>query len=140
MNRFALDTNVLSEGARPRPDAKLMRRLNAAEGVAVVPAPCWHELLYGVRRLPSGARRNALEEFVQSIPARFPVLPYSADAAAWHADERARLEATGQVRSFVDGQIAAIATTQNLVLISRNLTDFQGYRGLRVESWWSGDS
>ncbi len=100
-----------------------MRRLSAAEGVAAVPVPCWHDCSTAFAGSPR-ARRQALEELVQSIPARFPVLPYSADAAAWHADERARLEAAGQVRPLVDGQIAAIAATHNRVLVSRSLSDW----------------
>src|SRR5436190_936997 len=66
----------------------------------------------------------------------FPVLPYSGAAAAWHARERARLEAEGFPRPFADGQVAAIAATEDLVLVTRNVEDFAGYRRLRVESWW----
>lgn len=135
--RFALDTTVLAEATRPSPDRRVTRRLNAAVGDAALPAPCWHELVFGVRRLPRGRRREALEDFVHSLPARFPVLPYTADAAEWHAEERARLQAAGRERPFADGQIAAIAATANLVLVTRNVSDFQGYRGLRVQSWWS---
>lgn len=134
--RFALDTNVVAEAARPSPERRVLRRLDAAEGHAGIPAPCWHELRFGIQRLPAGRRRDALDEVAAALGRRFPVLPYTARAAEWHAQERARLEHQGLTRPFVDGQIAAIAATEDLVLVTRNLTDFDGYLGLRVKSWW----
>lgn len=131
-----LDTNVLSEIARPRPEPVVLDRLAATEGDAAIAAVTWHELRYGVDRLPVGRRRSALDEFVRGIVDRYPVLAYDARAAQWHASERARLGRGGESRSFVDGQIAATAVTHGLTLVTRNLPDFQGYQGLRVESWW----
>jgi predicted nucleic acid-binding protein len=37
----------------------------------------------------------------------------------------------------VDGQIAAIAAVNDLVLVTRNVRDFSGFAGLDVESWFS---
>ena len=53
----------------------------------------------------------------------------------WHAVERARLEAAGKTTPFIDGQIAAIASVNDLVLVTANKADFRGFRGLRVQSW-----
>jgi tRNA(fMet)-specific endonuclease VapC len=134
-----LDTNVVAEAARPRPDERVLERLGAAEGSAAISSLTWHELRYGVERLPEGRRRTALAEFVRGLPGRFPVLPYDDRAADWHAVERARLEAQGRTRDFVDGQIAAVAVTNGLLLVTRNLTDFAGFDGLRARSWWSAE-
>jgi tRNA(fMet)-specific endonuclease VapC len=65
------------------------------------------------------------------------ILPYDASAAAWHARERARLTRRGKRPAFVDGQIAAIAAVNDLVLVTRNLRDFSGFSGLEIESWFS---
>ncbi len=43
----------------------------------------------------------------------------------------------GQIRPFVDGQIAAIVAVHGLVLVSRNLSDFQLFAGLTVENWFN---
>jgi len=131
-----LDTNVVSEAVRPRPEPAVLDRLAAADGEAAIAAVTWHELRYGVERLPPGRRRAALDEFVRGIVDRYPVLAYDERAARWHAAERARLERGGESRSFVDGQIAATAVTHGLTLVTRNLPDFHGYEGLRVQSWW----
>lgn len=132
-----LDTNVVSEAARPSPDPRVLRLLAATEPVAALAATTWHELRYGVERLPTGRRRDALADFVSGLARRYPVLPYDQRAADWHAAERARLERSGVQRSAADGQIAATAVTNGLTLITRNLGDFAGFRGLAAESWWS---
>lgn len=134
--RFLLDTNVISEAARPVPHPEVLARLTEAAGVAAMAAPTWHELRYGVDRLDPGHRRSALGVFLMGLPSRYPVLPYDMRAAEWHAKERARLEVLGLTTSFVDGQIAATAVTNGAVLVTRNVSDFGDFVGLEVESWW----
>ncbi len=51
--------------------------------------------------------------------------------------ERARLAAHGRTLPFVDGQIAAIAQTNNLVLVTANAADFRDFAGLTIEDWRS---
>src|SRR5205823_4634112 len=102
----------------------------------VIAAPVWHELNYGARRLPAGARRNALTAYLNDVVAvTFPILPYDEKAAAWHARERVRLEKAGTPAPYVDGQIASIAQTSGLILITTNPRDFERYTELNVESW-----
>ena len=64
-----------------------------------------------------------------------PVLDYDQPAADWHALERARLTAKGNPTSFVDGQIAAIAYVNDLILVTANKRDFEQYENLEVRSW-----
>lgn len=52
-----------------------------------------------------------------------------------HAAERARLEESGTTLPFVDGQIAAIARVNELVLVTSNVKDFAPFTGLTVENW-----
>ncbi len=64
-----------------------------------------------------------------------PVLAYDDAAATWHADERARLERAGKPRPFADGQVAAIAAVNDLVLVTRNVKDFKPFRGVEIVDW-----
>lgn len=64
-----------------------------------------------------------------------PILPYDERAAHWHAVERARLVAAGRTPPFVDGQIAAIAVVNDLVLVTANVADYEPFAGLTVENW-----
>jgi predicted nucleic acid-binding protein len=65
----------------------------------------------------------------------FPIFDYGRAAAEWHAVERARLAAAGETPPFDDGQIAAIASVNHLVLVTTNKTGFRGFKGLRVQNW-----
>ena len=64
-----------------------------------------------------------------------PILSYDRAATDWHALERARLAAVGKTPPFIDGQIAAIARVNELVLVTSNKADFAGFKGLRLTSW-----
>lgn len=134
--RYLLDTNVLSEPAKPHPSEELMRRLADSWEEVCTAAPVWHELLYGCRRLAPSNRRKVLEDYLERIlEPSLPILPYDAAAATWHAEERSRLVRAGRTPAFVDGQIAAIASSRDLVLVTRNVSDFEGFSKLIVEDW-----
>lgn len=116
-----------------------MRRLEEESEGLVTAAPVWNELVFGCRRFAEGARRRALETYLREvIRDRIPILPYDLRAATWHGRERARLEALGRRPAFVDGQIASIAATHDLVLVTANLRDFSAFEGLVVEDWRGG--
>jgi tRNA(fMet)-specific endonuclease VapC len=83
-----------------------------------------------------GKRRTALEEYLQAVVRRsFPILPYDELAADWHGRERARLEEAGKTVPFVDGQIAAIAFTRGLTLVTASTRDFRSFEGLTAVDW-----
>jgi tRNA(fMet)-specific endonuclease VapC len=134
--RFLLDTNVLSEPMRPRPDRRILRRLEEHQGESAIAAPVWHEALFGWERLPGSRRKERLGSYLFDVVRRsLPILTYDALAAAWHAAERARLQAKGRTLPFVDGQIAAIARVNDLTLVTANGSDFADFAGVRLEDW-----
>ena len=136
--RVLLDTNVLSEPLLERPDPAVMAQLEHGAHVLHTASVVLHELSYGIHRLAPGRRRNRLNSYLQALLASgLTVLPYDRDAALWHGAQRARLEAKGQCPAFADGQIAAIAATQTLVLVTRNTADFAAFEGLEVRNWFS---
>ena len=134
--KFLLDTNVVSEPLRPNPTPTILRRLRRHEGETAIASVIWHELHFGCARMPRSRRKAAIERYLDEVVlASFPILDYGRTAAEWHAIERARLESTGKTPPFVDGQIAAIACVNDLVLVTANKADFRGFKGLRVQSW-----
>lgn len=134
--RFLLDTNVVSEPLRPVPRAAVMRKLRRHEGEIAIPSVVWHELRFGVERLAPSTRRQALERYLDEVVLpTIPILDYDQPAADWHAVERARLAARGETPPFADGQIAAIARVNELVLVTFNQSDFDRFEGLRVAAW-----
>jgi tRNA(fMet)-specific endonuclease VapC len=82
-----------------------------------------------------------LEAFLEEVVrATLPVLPYDERAAEWHSEERARLERAGKTAPFVDGQIAAIAATCGLPLVTANPADFKQFKGISILNWVSAKS
>src|SRR5215218_7845673 len=135
MLRYLLDTNTISEPARPSPNRWLLERLERNAQAIAIAAPVWHELLFGLRRLPPSAKRTRIEGYLFTSVIDLPILPYDAVAAEWHADERARLEAKGRAMPFVDGQIAAIAYAHNLIVVTANRMHFDLFEGIQIENW-----
>jgi tRNA(fMet)-specific endonuclease VapC len=133
---YLLDTNVVSESLRPRPNAGLLARLEQFQGEFAIASPVWHELWYGCYRMPASAKRAKLEAYLNEIIlVTMPILPYDENAAAWHAAERARLVAVGKTPAYIDGQIAAVAVTNNLALVTFNAVDYRGFAGLLLTDW-----
>ena len=82
---FLLDTNVVSEWAKPRPDAGVVAWLaEADEDRIFISVITIAELRYGIERLPAGARRNRLDAWLkEQVPQRFEerLLAVDADTA-----------------------------------------------------------
>ena len=134
--RYLLDTNIVSEPLRPNPAPATLRRLRLHEGEAAIASIVWHELQFGCSRLPKERRRAAIERYLEEVVlVSFPILDYNRTAAEWHGRERARLEAAGKAPLFIDGQIAAIAGVNDLVLVTGNKAHFRGFKGLQIQSW-----
>ncbi len=137
--RFLLDTSTISEPMQKAPDEAVVAKIEAHAHESALAAPVWHELWYGCRRLPTGKRRAALETYLREVVyVSLPILPYDTAAAAWHAEERARLDEAGTPVPFVDGQIAAIARSNDLIVVTMNVRDFRRFHALRVENWSTG--
>jgi tRNA(fMet)-specific endonuclease VapC len=135
--RYLLDTNVLSEPVRVRPDRRVLERLDQHGEESCTAAVVLHELHYGVARLTDGRRKRVLASYLDSVVDRLDILAYDRRAARWHASTRARLEAGGQTPSFADAQIAAVAAVHDLVVVTRNADHFAPL-GVTVTSWHEG--
>jgi tRNA(fMet)-specific endonuclease VapC len=134
--KYLLDTNVVSEPLRPKPLRGVLQKLRRHEEEIAISSVVWHELRFGVERLPSSHRRDAIERYLgEVVLATMPILDYDRAAAEWHAKERARLAARGEMPPFVDGQIAAIAQVHELTVVTLNDADFKRFQGIRVQSW-----
>ena len=139
---FLLDTNVILESAKPRPDAGVLSWLATVnEDEVFLSVITLAELRHGVERMPAGARRSALDEWVtDALPARFANRLLQIDPAT--ADQWGRTIARGQAAgrplSAMDGFIAATAERHRLTLVTRNVSDFE-VTGVRLLNPWNGD-
>jgi tRNA(fMet)-specific endonuclease VapC len=135
--RYLLDTNIIAEPTKPQPNQQVLDRLIQLAGDLAISSVTWHELWFGTERLPTGRRRQNLEEYLHNLAAEnLPILSYTTEAARWFATERSHLTKIGLSPSYPDGQIAAIAHTNSLILVTRNVSDFTHFDGLRLENWF----
>jgi tRNA(fMet)-specific endonuclease VapC len=136
--RYLLDTNIISEPVRPLPNANVMAKLIEAKSTVAIASIVWQEVLLGCYRMPDSKRRRAIEAYLQEeVKVKLPILPYTQEAAEWFAKERARLIPIGLTPSYADGQIAAIAKVNNLILVTRNVADYANFQELPIENWFS---
>jgi len=137
--RFLLDTNVVSEWTKPRPNAGVVQWLaQVEEGDVFVSVVTFAELRHGVERLPAGERRRRLDEWLRNdLALRFEERIIGVDGAI--ADEWgrviARREARGRPIGAMDALIAATAQIHDLTLVTRNVADFQGTAKSILNPW-----
>ncbi|MGQ0625950.1 MAG: type II toxin-antitoxin system VapC family toxin [Sporichthyaceae bacterium] len=141
MPSWVLDTNVLSELARPQPSAAVLRWFDAHPSPSLATtAITAAELLCGVARLPRGSRREQLTAVTCAVlEADFDgrVLPFDVSAAVSYAAIVVTRAELGRPISAPDAQIAAICRSRGAALATRNRADFTGI-GVELIDPWNG--
>lgn len=128
--RWLLDTNaviaVLNE-----PAGTVSRRMHAQAPADVgVSAIVMHELYFGAFK---SRRRELNLALVDAL--RFEVLPLDREDARHAGEIRAWLAAQGTPIGAYDILIAGQARARGLVLVTRNLREFERVPGLNTENW-----
>jgi predicted nucleic acid-binding protein len=139
---FLLDTNVVSEWTKQRPDVGVVAWLaEVDEDRVFISVVTLAELRYGVERLPADARRERLDAWLtQDLPVRFEarMLPVDAGTANAWGKVMARGQAAGRPVGTMDAFIAATAEQHDLTLVTRNITDFEALKVRLVSPWRNG--
>jgi len=137
---WLLDTNVVSELARPRPNVHVVAWIeqhSRHEGHLHLSALTLAELFRGVMRLdPNNPRLARLRSWIKSdLPARFAgrVLPFDADVAETWGEMTAAVP-KGIAVATMDSLIAATARHHGLILVTRNIDDVRYFPGLAAEN------
>ena len=138
---YIFDTNVISEVMKEQPHPAVAAWLRTCPPEAMfTTAISRSEIVYGIRRLPDGAKRSRLERaahamFAQEFDGR--VLPFDALAADSYADLRVARAQAGRPLAAEDGMIAAIAKTQGATVVTRDTSGFEGC-GITLINPWEG--
>jgi predicted nucleic acid-binding protein len=137
--KFLLDTTVVSEWAKSRPDEGVVAWLAAAdEDCIFISVVTLAELRHGIQRLPPGTRRNRLDKWLRNeLPMRFEgrVLPIEVAVADAWGRIVARCEAAGRPVGAMDALIAATADVCGLTLVTRNVSDFEPSLKAIINPW-----
>lgn len=137
--RLLLDTNVLSEVTKPRPEVRVLEWLDGLDEDRVfMSVVSIAEIRRGVALMETGRKRGALAEWLaQDLPQRFErrVIPVDAPVALAWGDLMGFAKRSGRGLSSMDGLIAATAIAHDLTLATRNIKDFEGFGIELVDPW-----
>jgi predicted nucleic acid-binding protein len=126
---FLLDTNVISELVKPRPDSKVTGWISSIdERLLCLSALTLGEIRKGIASLPMTPRRFTLEGWLElELTERFHgrILPVDAGVA----DRWGRIAAAAALKRqelpVIDGLLAATALHHDLMLVTRNARDVE---------------
>ncbi|MDR1183940.1 MAG: type II toxin-antitoxin system VapC family toxin [Coriobacteriales bacterium] len=137
---YLIDTNVLSELAKDKPDpqatAWFSEHINDKLLISVITVG---EIAYGIEKMEAGKKRAELKDWFESMLLEWfddSIVPINEDVMfAW-----ARLRATSRTLPILDSLIAASVLSTHAVLATRNIRDFEGIEGLETVNPWDDAS
>lgn len=138
-----LDTNVVSEPMRPKPEPTVLAWLDAQTAESLyLSTVSLAELLLGIESLPAGKRRRALgarldEQIVVLFGER--IVPFDLGACEMFARIVMRARRYGHPIAVADAQIAAIAASRQFSVATRDEAPFQA-AGIPVINPWTAQA
>ncbi len=138
---FLLDTNVVSEWVKPRPDPGVIAWLaQADEDRIFLSVITLAELRHGIERMADGNRRRRIDAWLrEELPLRFEDRVLAVDDAVadvW-GKVMARREAQGRRMGLMDGFLVATAQVHALTVVTRNTADFASSVPAVLNPWQS---
>ena len=137
---YLIDTNVLSELMREKPDTQVLAWFSKQTPSQLhTSAITKAEILTEVAFLPTGKRREGMalaasQIFNEDFLGR--CIDFGGMAVEHYALVKVQRQLAGRPIDIPDAQIAAIALAANLSLVTRNTKDFEGIDGLEVINPW----
>ncbi len=130
--KYMLDTNICIYIIKKRPPEVLQTLQSHSIGDLFISSITVAELEYGVAKSSRPEQnRIALAQFL----APFEILNFDDNAAKAFGTIRASLEKAGKVIGPFDMQIAAHALSEDLIVVTNNMKEFERVEGLTVENW-----
>ena len=136
---YLLDTNVVSEWIKPRPNAGVASWVSEADENTIFLSVCTlAELRFGIALLPQGKRRRQLDDWLSNdIRLRFERRIITVDLAvadAWGI-LTARGQAIGRRIDTMDGLIAATAAVHEMTVVTRDVSAFKALGTTLLNPW-----
>jgi len=136
---YLLDTCVLSEFTRRKPDVKVIQWIDSLdEEMLFISVITVGEIQRGIERLPESHRKTDLSVWMnRDFIARFGprLLPLETSTMLLWGSLVARMDNSGQPVPVMDSLIAAAAMQHNLIIATRNGTDFSPCGAQVINPW-----
>jgi predicted nucleic acid-binding protein len=132
-----LDTNVLSELVKPRPDPQVVHWTRHSAAALAIPTIAVAEMAFGIEKLAGGRRREDLLAGLHRLVTEFAdrLFDFNVKAAWAYGRILATVRKGGRPMSVPDAAIAAIAAANDCALATRNVEDFAN-TGLQLINPW----
>jgi len=131
--KYLLDTDICIYLIKKQPPSVIKKLIEIDNNQVALSTVTLFELKFGVENSQYFERSNlALNEFCSSIP---NIISFDGVAANYAAKIRYQLKEKGTPIGPYDVQIAAIAMSQNLILVTNNQKEFDRVDGLTIENW-----
>ena len=138
---FVLDTNVVSELVRERPDPDVLARLAMLDESALhITSITEAEMRHGLALLPAGRKKTRLNVDVLTLFAHDfagRIIAFDSAATVYYADLMARRRKAGKPLQVQDAMIAACCLAHVATLVTRNTQDFDGLGLALLNPWLS---
>lgn len=136
-----LDSNVISELVKPRPDPRVVNWTRRSAAALAVPTIAVAEMAFGIEKLVEGRRRDELLAALRRLVTEFAdrLFDFNVNAAWAYGRILAQARRVGRPMALPDALIAAIAQANGCALATRNVKDFTS-TGLELVNPWQGDT
>ena len=136
MSDILLDTNVLSELVKPKPNPKVLAFLDSLSQPWICSITL-HELVFGAERSPDPGRRAKQLAWIERIATEFSERTIVVDRVVAESSGRLRALAVskGRPASLADALIAASAEMRGLTIATRNTKDFEAFAVPTLNPW-----
>ena len=135
---YLLDTNVISEPKRPKPDVRVIQWLSSVNEVETfLSALTIGEMKKGVEKLPSSKNRALVQDYLEKTRNRFAgrILTITEKTFLVWGKMMAEFEKKGLMRPVLDSLLEATALEHDLILVTRNVRNFQGSSVTVLNPW-----
>ena len=140
MKMYLLDTNIISEPAKAKANPVVTEKILENIEYSCISSVVLAETLSGIKSLPDGKRKDMLFDYaINQIQKLYEILPFDDFSASIYSDLVSRLQTKGKMPQKLDLMIASTAISNNLILVTRNTSDFQPIKevsNLMLENWF----
>jgi tRNA(fMet)-specific endonuclease VapC len=131
---YLFDTDAITNILKKKPSKKLLKNIKSvSKKEGNISTITLGEIIYGAyKSLNPDFHLNNLKTILLPM---VNILPFDSRAAYYYGKIRTDLEVSGKTIAHADIQIASIASSNSLIIITGNMKHFSRINGLIVKDW-----